>query len=186
MAVNIVQHTVSSGPRLAAADKAVQIHVVGRAPGFPALSANEQENKRSATDVVGKIPKTKPRDIVVIATKPYHLVRKELREHPNVHHEFPDTILQLSIEEENRAVWWSTTRFDITDINYSAHTPRQPGAPRSPFKDLPVTKEEQDGDGQIVYVARSTAPVQESEGQQYKITLSVNGKDVDPDMYCGK
>jgi hypothetical protein len=186
MAINIVQHTVSSGPRLIAGDKPVQIVVVGRATGSPGPSTIEEETIRSAETVANAIPHTKPRDIVVIAKKPYHLVVKKLREHPKAHHEFPDTILQLSIEEGNKAVWWSTVDFKITDISYSAHTPRQPDAPRNPFSGLPVTAEDKDDAGRQIWVARSSVPVPQSEGQQYKITLSLEGQEVDPDMYCGK
>jgi hypothetical protein len=144
------------------------------------------------------VPQSSPTDIVVFDGKPWHLAglpghKKERREHPQVHIDFPDTILVISIENQQSAVWWSEEPFTITSIKRSGldHKnrwyPEAPEADRKapiyPFADDPPAPPTRNENG--LYVARSTVPVAGSNGHMYKIKFTMAGKSIDPDMYCG-
>jgi hypothetical protein len=138
-----------------------------------------------------------PTDIVVFAGQPFHVAslpghKKLLREHPQVHQTFPQTVLVISIKDQQRAVWWSETNFTITKIEPSHHANNpffreaDTIAPRSPFAspDPPPTRIE-NVSGRDLYVARSTVPVAAAAFHMYKIEFTMEGQEIDPDMYCG-
>ena len=146
------------------------------------------------------VPQAFPTDIVVFAGKPWHMAglpghQREPREHPQVHIDFPDTILVISIQPPQSAVWWSEVPFTITSIKPSAldhknrwypeaktKAPDNPFAPNGPA--IPETRTER-VNGRDLYVARSAVPVADSNGHMYKIEFTMGGKSIDPDMYCG-
>ena len=135
-----------------------------------------------------------PTDVVVFDRKPWHYVDNKLRAHPKVHDDYPETILELSISRGDRAVWFSEVRFDITKIELSHHHgsggsagsghPADPSASPYPFSARVVTDAEIDGDGHTIWVARSTVPVPRSVNHMYKISFTIQGMLIDPDMSC--
>ena len=130
----------------------------------------------------------KPTDVVVFHRKPWHYVSGQLRAHPQVHIDYPETILQLSISAGDRAVWFSELRFDITTIELSdhhgsGHAP-DPSAAPYPFSVAPITVQETDEGLHAIWVARSTVPVPKSANHMYKISFTIQGMLIDPDMSC--
>ncbi|HJZ77472.1 MAG TPA: hypothetical protein VKE51_37340 [Vicinamibacterales bacterium] len=134
----------------------------------------------------------RPTDIVVFGGKPWHCVGKKLHEHPHVHDTHPETILTLSYDQKQKAVWWSERRFRITDIKPSPHFAQCPTPPGfepayRPFP-VPSTEVEQSADDTTkLYVARSETPLGRAIGRYYKMEFTIEGaeKGIDPDMYCG-
>lgn len=129
-----------------------------------------------------------PTDVVVFAGRPWHAVNGELMGHPEVHQNAPETVLQLSIGRQQNAVWWSEDRFDITGVEFAHHG--APGASASssveafPFRAPLATRVEKDLNGRDIFVARSTVPLPESVDKTYKITFTMDGEVIDPDMHC--
>jgi hypothetical protein len=177
MALTLEQFQQTEGPTLEPGDKAVQIIVLGGAveTGQTAAIGNAA--------VISGIAKIRARDIIVIGSKPFHFAAHQVREHPKVHHDCPDSILQLSVADKNRAVWWSTQPFTITNIE---------GDPEHGLKDAPYpftselkTIREDSLDAKKIHVVRSSVPTTDAIGFHYKITFEVNGHLVDPNIYCG-
>lgn len=181
----------SAGPRLAIGEMAVHIILLQTecASGGSSAERPTQDELKEAGKEAG-VPR--PTDIVVFDHRPWHFAGNQLRSHPKVHDDFPETILQLSISKKQRAVWWSEKRFEITEIKPSAD-PAHPhhGFPeaatdpvRYPFADPHVTRIEQDVDGLDVFVVRSSVPVDGAKNHMYKISFTMGGDAIDPDMYC--
>ena len=135
-----------------------------------------------------------PTDIVVFARRPWHFAGPPsqpaaLHAHPQVHADFPETVLVLS--QHDRAVWWSKDNFAITDIRPATHGHSHPlfpeaatTPPQYPFAAAPVTRVEQNLQGVDIFVARSTEPIAGTEKHMYKIEFAIGGNTIDPDMYC--
>jgi hypothetical protein len=144
-----------------------------------------------------------PTDIFVVGRQPFHYV-DEPRElggqflaHPQVHLDFTQTILQLTVERES-ALWWSETEFHIderialaddhphADLNPPGADPPATPAAVYPFPE-PVTSEAiKDDNGHVLFwQARSTEPKASARGHYYKISFIIGGQTVDPDMFCG-
>jgi hypothetical protein len=127
---------------------------------------------------IGTVQRT---DVVIFRGKPWHQVNGELKKHPEVHLDFPDTILSVRAGVE-KAVWWSEQPFSITDIvDHAAGTATAP----SPFT-KPPTRTEIDIDGRAtpIYVARSRVPLVAARDHEFKIWLTRNGISIDPNMKC--
>ena len=178
MPLTLGQFQQTEGPTLAPGDKAVQIIVLGGTveTGPTAAIGNAA--------VISGIAKIRARDIIVIGSQPFHFAAHQVREHPKVHHDCPDSILQLSVADQNKAVWWSTEPFEITSIK---------GDPEHGSKDAPypftsepktILEDTQDAKKKI-HVARSSVPTTDAIGFHYKITFKVNDELVDPNIYCG-
>jgi hypothetical protein len=150
----------------------------------------------------GDVPESSPTDIVVYDGKPWHMAglpghQKERRAHPQVHIDFPGTVLVISIDPPQQAVWWSEVAFTITSIKPSkldhknrwypeaaTKAPDNPFAPGGP--PIPKTVPEKSVNRKVdLFVARSTPPIPDSNGHMYKIEFTMDNKSIDPDMYCG-
>ena len=175
----------STGPKLEKTEKSVHIIKLSEETALAGLSGHPSQHQvlSAAAKHVGTPKKT---DIVVFEHKPWHVVNGELRAHPQVHIDFPETILALSFAAQDKAVWWSEQPFTITGIERSPHYPPVHGSPNYPFSaSTPPfdARPEQDQAGQPIFVVRTTPIVKESIGQRYKINFFM-GEDVDPDMSC--
>jgi hypothetical protein len=146
------------------------------------------------TQVEKHVGQPQPTDIVVFANEPWHYAgppgQKHLRAHPNVHIQFPETVLVLSVGDQDQAVWWSEQSFDITAIGLAGPAHANPHfaeattpPPPYPFN-LPVTRLEQNLQGQDIYVARAAPPIPGTEHHMYKIEFTIGTDTIDPDMYC--
>ena len=133
------------------------------------------------------------RDIVVFNKQPWHFAgpsgQLQLRSHPQVHIDFPDSVVVLSIGGNQKAVWWSETSFTITSVRPSPHHPNPhfPEAattpPQYPFTDSLVTRVE-NHNGRDLFVVRSSVPVPGAANHMYKIVFTIGGDPIDPDAYC--
>ena len=140
----------------------------------------QQAPSRNELDIVAKnVGQANKTDVVVFAGKPWHLVNGKLRKHPEVHHDFPDTVLHLRTGIDS-AVWWSETAFQITGIVQETPNALTAGYP---FSEKPLAKQDM-VDGEKLWVARSTVPVPTAFGQEYKITFDMAGEAIDPNMDC--
>jgi hypothetical protein len=184
---------LSDGPDLL--DNELGVHIIyvpdSRGGGHTGAAAMSQ--------IASQIGKPDPTDIVVFGGQPWHSAglpghKKEPKQHPKVHDDFPETILKISIKDRQKAVWWSEEEFTITSIRLThQHQPQHPCYPEAatiaapyPFADgppAPPTRIEE-VNGRNLYVARSTVPIAASVGHMYKMEFSMAGKRIDPDMYC--
>lgn len=181
---------LSDGPDLLGNELGVHIIYV------PDSRGGGQTGAAALSQIANLIGKPDPTDIVVYKGQPLHSAglpghKKEPREHPKVHDDFPETILKISIRDGQKAVWWSEEKFTITSIKPSKHAHEHPCHPEAggtvlnPFDNphLPETRPE-DVKGRVLYVARSTVPVPAAAGHMFKIEFSMAGNSIDPDMYC--
>jgi len=138
-----------------------------------------------------------PTDIIVFNKEPYHYAGDppgkpmELREHPQVHHDFPETIVVIRPNEQ--VVWWSDRAFEIIDAMPSTHGPHDPHRfpesleppPPYPFtvaSPIPARPERhQRGE---FWVARSGVPKVDAHQHMYKIKFKIENDEIDPDGYC--
>ena len=125
-----------------------------------------------------------PTDVVVFAKRPWHYVDGKLRKHPEVHHDFPNTVLEVDVARGEKVLWWSERGFTITNI--ASHDP-QVIAP-DPFAEMPVTRPEAGVDqpaSMTIHVARAPVPSAGSRGHEYKITFTnTEVGAIDPNMRC--
>ena len=177
---------LSAGPKPNQAEK--HVHIIKLVPDaelaaeMPATPTDGQLTEASRH--VGRPAKT---DIVVFDHQPWHVVHGELRAHPQVHIDHPETILQISFSRKERAVWWSEQPFTITSVSRSSHHPLVSGSPDHPFDGPPppyAATAEADLAGRPMWAVRANPIVKESVGQMYKINFFM-GEDIDPDMSCG-
>jgi hypothetical protein len=124
-------------------------------------------------------------DIVVFDHQPWHKVLDELKAHPQVHIDYPETILEISFSRKERAVWWSTEPFTITSVRPSPHHAASAAAPNNPFDGPPEPYVATPMPGTVVtvYAVRAMPIVQKAVGHMYKISFEM-GEDIDPDMSC--
>lgn len=121
-------------------------------------------------------------DIVVLAGQPFHFAKGELHPHPRVHIDHPETILKLYRRRKERAVWWSERPFEIFDIVPEAGADNV-GAPY-PFSARLETVSQMAIDNKTIFVARSTIPIAAADDHEYKISFRIEGREIDPNMYC--
>ena len=121
-------------------------------------------------------------DVIVFAGRPWHFADGKMRKHPDVHLDFPTTVLELNVGRDEKALWWSESPFAITQIVSRDPLVQAP----YPFTVEPVTRQEEgvDHPARTIHVARSTVPVEGARGHEYKITFTVNGRSIDPNMRC--
>jgi len=185
---------LSDGPDLL--DNELGVHIIY----VPDSRGGGQTGAAALSQIASQIGKPDPTDIVVYKGQPFHSAglpghKKEPKGHPQVHVDFPGTILVISIDPPQSAVWWSEAPFTITSIRRPApgHQNRwypeaKTKAPDNPFVPdgpaIPETRTEK-VNGRDLYVARSTVPMPASDGHMYKIEFTMEGKIIDPDMYCG-
>ena len=133
--------------------------------------------------VAGQVGDVQPTDVIIYRRRPWHKVDGALREHPQVHHDYPHTVLTLRVEMD-RAVWWSEHVFAITQIVPHEHAAGATDGPE-PFA-RPATRAEIDidGRGDAIYVARSVVPRAAARNHEYKINLTRQGIVIDPNMRC--
>jgi hypothetical protein len=143
---------------------------------------------------IGKVAAT---DVVVFAKRPWHFAGRlpahpfQLRAHPQVHHDFPETILVLSISKKQQAVWWSETEFNITHVQPSGH-PAHPGfieastvPPAYPFPiPAPIVAQREHHNSRDIFVARSGVPITTAKEHMFKISFTIGNETIDPDTYC--
>jgi hypothetical protein len=179
MEEQIMTVALSTGPVLAAEERGVHIIFVSEdtvpcgSPGNP----TEQELKLVAQPQYIGFPA--PTDIIVFCGLPWHFAGGKLKKHPDVHTSNPETVLKLDRRTRDRPVWWSEMPFTITKIE--KENPKDPTLAASPFPVAPVTS---DTDTIGLFVARSPVPTSNAYGQGYKITFTMNGSTIDPNMDC--
>ena len=122
--------------------------------------------------------KYEPVDILVDANPmnnvPSHCVKGTVFDHGKAH-AFGATIVRLSYKAKESVMWYSDAEFRITTI--VPHEDKGQGvAPKNPFlKDLPNTPSK----------AIESGPIQQSAvNHRYKITFTINGRTIDPDLWC--
>jgi hypothetical protein len=164
-----------------------ELHVTGLARG-PVTPA-------TLSQVAKHIGQPEPTDIIVFAKQPWHFAGpngqpKALRSHPQVHHDFPETVLVLG--KNDQAVWWSEEPFQVTKVVPSDHPPNSArfpeadnGAPLYPFNgpDPLVTRIEPHSNGNL-FVARSGVPKADAAKHMYKVSFMIDNEPIDPDAYC--
>jgi hypothetical protein len=161
-------------------------HGLGHGPVEPATLAQ----------VARHIGQPAPTDIIVFAKQPWHFAGrsghpKELKSHPQVHRDFPETVLVL--EKNEQAVWWSEKQFTVTHVAPSADPShahaRFPEAantpPPYPFNgpDPMITRVEPHNNSDV-FVARSGVPKADAAQHMYKISFTIDSDPIDPDVYC--
>jgi hypothetical protein len=133
-----------------------------------------------------------PTDIIVFNKQPWHFAGrgsdKQLRAHPQVHHDFPETILVLKPDEE--AVWTSDRLFVVTDAKPSGVVHPHPGFVEGtnhpdpyPFGFPKPIQARQETTG--TWRVHSGTPSVGAQLHMYKISFSIETDDIDPDVYCG-
>ena len=122
-------------------------------------------------------------DVIVFAGRPWHYVDGKLRPHPQVHIDYPNTVLELDVARGEKALWWSEREFTIAQI--AGHSPQDANAP-DPFAAIPATRAENgvDHPATTIHVARSPVPSPSASGHEYKITFASGGRTIDPNMRC--
>ena len=188
------------GPKLKAHEKGVHIIHVALPPVLAGLKLRAlprgKIGKATLLQVEKHIGHPKPTDVVVFAGEPWHFAgktkgTKHLRSHPQVHMQFPETVLKLSRKKQQTVVWWSETPFTAITINPSG-TPSHPNPaypealtapPPTPFAIALAIRIEQ-WQGQDMHVVRSTVPIAAADRHMYKIQFSMAGDPIDPDTYC--
>jgi hypothetical protein len=126
-------------------------------------------------------------DFVVVGNEALYFVDWKILTHDRAHNEDPKTVLHLNFSEDEEAVWWCREEFSTTGITYSPHAQRVDSAPENPFEPGNEFKRDSErkesANGNPVYVIRSGRPDPKAKGQQYKVSFSIGGFDVDPDLY---
>ncbi len=128
-----------------------------------------------------------PTDVVVFNGRPWHMVCGIPKHHPEVHVTSPETVLRLSRKAGERASWWSERPFTIDTIALAhGHGHEHGGAPPPyPFAERSLrTAQTLDRHGRAIFIARSVVPVEGAVGHTYKVTFTIGGQAIDPDMFC--
>ncbi len=183
----------SVGPKRQANDSPVHIIKLNEDPpqahphGAPTQGLGEAERR---------VGKPHPTDIIVFDHQPWHYVNGHLKAHPQVHIDFPETILKVSYSKREQAVWWSEQPFTITAVHPSSHHAPPAGAPPGPPAGVPtppdnpfdgpqapyVAAPELDAAGQkTIWLVRANPIKPTAVGHIYKINFNI-GEDIDPDM----
>ena len=107
---------LSKGPVLV--ERAVHIifvpdGVAGVSETSDVLPTDAQLAEAATFDHIGS---PAPTDVIVFARRPWHYVDGKLRKHPEVHHDYPDTVLELDVARGEKVLWWSERVFTITNI----------------------------------------------------------------------
>jgi len=173
--------TFSRGPVV---DEGVErsVHLIFYPEGeWPGSDAEPEEMELAM--VAAEVGDVEPTDVIIYRRRPWHKVGAQLHRHPQVHHEFPQTVLTLRVELD-RAVWWSEDAFAITKIEPHEHAVGAISGPE-PFA-RPATKKEIDVDGREkeIFVARSAMPRAAARSHEYKITVTRREFVIDPNMRC--
>ena len=144
--------------------------------------------------VMSCVGQPEPTDVVVYDGKPFHCAalpghRKGPQAHPRVHEDYPQTVLVVTGAKDQSAVWWSETPFSNVTIGPSDHPNRffpeaDTQAPKDPFGE-PLQVNTETSNGRLLYVVRSHVPIPGAVGHMYKIEFTMEGQQIDPDMYCG-
>jgi hypothetical protein len=175
----------SAGPKKNTKDLLVHIIKVVEDPPQSHSASATPAGLKEAARLVGK---PAPTDIVVFAHQPWPVVNGELKAHPQVHIDHPETILRVSYAKKEQPVWWSEQPFTITAVHESHHGGAGPaaGAPHIDPFDGPqppyVAQPETDAGGhETIWLVRAPTIVQLAIGHTFKITFNI-GEDIDPDM----
>jgi hypothetical protein len=91
----------------------------------------------------------------------------------------------IRVYTESDQIEWECDRAFTIASTEKAHNPiwYQPGTPDNPFYAGPPFVAECGSDTR--YRARSSTTTAAANGQQYKVTITIGGRDVDPDYVCG-
>lgn len=166
------------GPELASTDKGV--HLMFVRDEAVACMSHADPTAHELQQVKNSLPRVPAvTDVVVFGGKPYQFAGGALQQHPHVHTLFPETVLRLRRSEGNRAVWWSEEPFTTTIVEDPLPGfPQSPNPAPYPFSTRPETVRGSGG----IHVARSTVPVPDASGHQYKMTFTMGGRAIDPHM----
>jgi hypothetical protein len=172
--------TLSVGPKLVNGEKGV--HIIYVSAEMLAGEAGGGQGTTVALQQVAKlVGNPAVTDVVVFAGEPWHVVNHELKAHPQVHKDYPETVLRIHRLRDETVVWWSEKPFTITAI--TPEPPKKRGKPEYPFA-VPATRPEDGSDNKAIFVARSDVPIKEADDQEYKIAFKMEGQSIDPNMYC--
>jgi len=174
----------SKGPKLDPKERDVHIIKVSSDGAVGRMMTDHAPQDQILKEVAKHVGRPKKTDIVVFDHKPWHVVNGRLLSHPQAHVEDPETILKISLSQQERACWWSEQPFKITRVEHSHHSTPGPSAADYPFATgqppLPG-QPELDPDGQEIFVVRCPPIKPEAVGRTYKINFFM-GEDIDPDM----
>ncbi len=182
--MTITVANLSRGPVLA--ERAVHIifvpdGVAGVSETSDVLPTDAQLAEAARFDHIGS---PAPTDVIVFARRPWHYVDGKLRKHPEVHHDYPDTVLELDVLRGEKVLWWSERGFTITNI--ASHDPLVSAPP--PFAEMPVTRPESGVEHPTpttIHVARAPVPNASARGHEYKVTFTTDAVGpIDPNMRC--
>ena len=166
----------------------VPVDVVVRDAGRRTVIGGEHADTATLADVAKHIGAPNPTDIIVFNKRPYHYAGhgtdKRLRDHPQVHLDFPETVLVLRPGEE--AVWMSDRYFEVTDARWSGGHGHpgfaETGTPEPyPFPGTRPIRAVIDAGR---WVAHSGEPTPGARQHMYKIRFTIETDDIDPDVYC--
>jgi hypothetical protein len=124
-------------------------------------------------------------DIIVDGRTPWMFMHKTLVEHKHSDHHFELTAVHLPVGEQIR--WVSTRRFCITNIKKTGkdESPYDPNSPENPFPKLRAeggrTRETCSEKNLVDSGPHDLKPPM---AQRYKITFTIDGETVDPDIVC--
>jgi hypothetical protein len=173
----------TTGPAAESNVKRVHIILIGED-----VSAGELSSAAASAQVA-------PTDVIVLNGSPFHFVSPEegVQSHEQAHR-FKETIVYLTVGRD-RVVWWSEKEFRITSIALAGHANEQlvaaetnpPTNPAAlvPFQPPVCTAVKDAADRVLYWQARSEVPDQRAHGHQYKMSFTIGGANVDPDMFCG-
>jgi hypothetical protein len=143
--------------------------------------------KHAALAHVKELPREpRPTDIVVVGDQAFHYHDGALSDPPGRVHAGvakPDpTVVHLSASAQDFIVWYSDHPFAITQIHpmpESLDRPKPYRGPNNPFyRTLPFGDDNNDDSGTRVVVS---GPIQHSAvGGLFKVSLRINGHDIDP------
>ena len=172
----------STGPKLERHEQGV--HIIFVPPDVqPDPGPGVVPNPQELDDVSAAVGDVAVTDVIVFRGKPWHKVQGRLREHPDVHTKFQQTVLKLLIERGETAVWWSEHHFEITEIKAHSHGHSESTAIPDPFP-KPPTRLDKDLSGMPIHVARSDVPVDGAKNHEYKVSFKRSGQTIDPNMRC--
>src|SRR5262245_40992377 len=104
----VTVRNLSPGPALVNPERGVHIMrlVIDSTPGAAGTQTPGGSALAGAPPEVRNVGTPRPTDILVFEKQPYHFAAGGLHAHPQVHIDFPDTILNLSIGQQEKVVYW--------------------------------------------------------------------------------
>jgi hypothetical protein len=139
------------------------------------LSLAQDHVRKHAPELVDDV-----RAIIVIGDKPATFLNGTLVPHNAA---IAEAVIRVWTESDT-IEWMSEQAFAIVSTQKADHPIwDRPGTPNDPFHTSPPFDAAPGADGR--YRAQSSTTRKEANGQQYKVTISIANRLVDPDYVCG-